>query len=160
MIITSATALKKRKWLKALDNLIAKNSGPQDDAVRESVAQIKAVKPVPVTPSTTKRKKKSKSKLAEVMKSDAVQNHPSIVALRNQIAQERKLREKAEEFSEELKRLLQASQNKESKQQRVTELQMRIGQLCGIVGQLSTSNADLQQKLTFYQKEFLLLAAP
>lgn len=70
------------------------------------------------------------------------------------------MREKAEEFSEELKRLLQASQNKESKQLRASELQVRIGQLCGVVGQLSTDNAQLQQKLAYYQKEFLLLAAP
>lgn len=161
LIITGATALKKRKWLKGLDGLIAKNSGPQDDISRESVAQIKAVKPVSITPTaTTKKKKKSKAKLSEVTKSDAVQNHPSIVALRQQIAQERKMREKAEEFSEELKRLLQASQNKESKQLRASELQVRIGQLCGVVGQLSTDNAQLQQKLAYYQKEFLLLAAP
>merc|ERR1712137_1520632 len=105
---------------------------------RESVAQIKAVKPVVVAAAP---------KLKKIMKTDAVQNHPSVVALRQQIAAERKMREKAEEFSEELKRLLQVSESKESKQQRASDLQVRIGQLCGVVGQLSTANANLQQKL-------------
>lgn len=59
LIITGATALKKRKWLKGLDGLIAKNSGPQDDISRESVAQIKAVKPVSITPTATTKKKRN-----------------------------------------------------------------------------------------------------
>eukprot|EP00339_Tiarina_fusa_P003038 CAMPEP_0117035226 /NCGR_PEP_ID=MMETSP0472-20121206/25032_1 /TAXON_ID=693140 ORGANISM="Tiarina fusus, Strain LIS" /NCGR_SAMPLE_ID=MMETSP0472 /ASSEMBLY_ACC=CAM_ASM_000603 /LENGTH=304 /DNA_ID=CAMNT_0004744635 /DNA_START=377 /DNA_END=1288 /DNA_ORIENTATION=+ len=155
LIITSSTALKKRKWLRSLESHIAQNSGPQDEAIRESVAQIKAVKPPAQTSAPPKRKKKSKSKVNQIMRTEAVQNHPSVVALRQQIAQERKMREKAEEFSEELKRLLLASESKESKQQRASDLQVRIGQLCGVVGQLSTANAGLQQKLAFYQKEFL-----
>ena len=158
LIITFPTALKKKKWMKALDNFIKQNSGSTNEAKRESVAQIKAVVAPSVPASKPKKKSKTATARKETLKSDAVQNNPKIIALRQQIAKERKLREEAENYSEKLKQSLLSYQNNESKQQQVMEMQSKIGKLCGVVGNLTGANAELQQKLEFYEKEILLLA--
>jgi hypothetical protein len=89
---------------------------------------------------------------------DLLQKHPLVIALREQITQERTAREAAENYSDELKRTLQA-QSQESKAQKYSELQGRVGTLCGIIGKLATDNKMLEERIKEYSQEIIALQA-
>ena len=158
IILTFPTQLNKRKWLRPLTTFIEENASAPEESKRESVAQMKAVQNVTVPPRPERRKKKRVGpSSATIRGSETVQNNPEVQELRQLIAEARKGREEAEATSERLKHELQLAGNKESKQQRASGLQGRIGSLCGVVGSLSSQNANLQQKIFSYSQEIQAL---
>lgn len=146
--VSTATTLKKRKWLNMIKNLIG-----QEIAIVQEPSPSTTSSTKPPGKSTMRRKRRLNAKYREVSRTEAVQKHPSVVSLRQQISSERKAREATEHESEQLKGQLVAFQQTEYKLQKMKDIQTQIGKLCGVVGQLTMNNAELQQKIDTYQKE-------
>ena len=158
LLFTPETSLQKRKWYQAINGAIEQIVKSKPDATehRKSTRLTKKLKESSVKDLKKMKKEKEATGLKSIPKnilnSDVVQNHPKIQSLRASIAAERKAREDAENYSEELKKNL-LSQSKETKQQTALELQSRIGSLCGAVGQLTSQNAILKQTIQLYDEK-------
>jgi hypothetical protein len=164
LLVGFPTALKKRKWMRALAAFIdeKKASQPQPSLEEKKVAPLvraHSTGPADFAKVPVRPVPKSGSTRATASQAD-VHHHPDVVALRARIADERKLREEAESKSDALKRSLQSSGSKSSKLQRATELEARIGKLCGLVGHLSSVHASLLDQVAAQKAEIDQLQSP